>query len=64
MATASEDKAEQQTSDTGMTTGQDKVEKAKSLASEAPAEDVDYIIRHASGKKLSKEEIVEARHYT
>jgi hypothetical protein len=32
-------------------------------APEAPAEDVDYIIRHASGKKLSKEEILEARHY-
>jgi hypothetical protein len=60
---ASEDKAEQQTSDTGMTTGQDMMEKAKSPAPEALAEDVDYIIRHASGKKLSKEEILEARHY-
>jgi hypothetical protein len=26
-------------------------------------ENVDYIIRHASGKKLSEEEILEARHY-
>jgi hypothetical protein len=58
-----EDKAEQQTLDTGMATGQDMIEKAKSPAPEAPAEDVDYIIRHASGKKLSKEEILEARHY-
>jgi hypothetical protein len=24
----------------------------------------DYIIRHASGKKLSQEDILEARHYT
>jgi hypothetical protein len=62
-AAASEDKAEEQTSDTGMTAGQDMMEKAKSLAPEAPAEDVDYIIRHASGKKLSEEEILEGRHY-
>jgi hypothetical protein len=39
------------------------IEKAKSPAPEAPVEDVDYIIRHASGKRLSKEEILEARHY-
>jgi hypothetical protein len=39
------------------------IEKAKSPAPEAEAEAVDYIIRHASGKKLSKEEILEARHY-
>src|SRR5688572_32898467 len=39
------------------------VEKAKSLVPEALFEDIDYIIRHASGKKLSKEEILEARHY-
>jgi hypothetical protein len=57
------DKAEQQTSDTGMAAGQDMMERAKSPALEAPAEDVDYIIRHASGKKLSNEEILEARHY-
>jgi hypothetical protein len=57
------DKAEKQTPDTGMTAGQDLIEKAKSPAPEAPAEDVDYIIRHASGENLSKEEILEARHY-
>jgi hypothetical protein len=38
-------------------------EKAKSPTLEAPAEAVDYIYQHASGKKLSKEEILEARHY-
>jgi hypothetical protein len=32
-------------------------------APEALIENVDYIIRHASGKKLSEEEILEARHY-
>jgi hypothetical protein len=62
-AAAPEDKAEQQTSDTGMAAGQVMIEKAKSPAPEAPTEDVDYIIRHASWKKLSKEEILEARHY-
>jgi hypothetical protein len=62
-AATPEDKAEQQTSDTGMAAGQDMIEKAKSPAPKALAEDVDYIIRHASGKKLSKEEILEARHY-
>jgi hypothetical protein len=61
-AIALEDKADQQISDTGMAAGQNMAEKAKSPAPEAPAEDVDYIVRHASGKKLSEEEILEARH--
>jgi hypothetical protein len=30
---------------------------------EAPSEDFDFIIQHASGKRLSEEEIAEARHY-
>jgi hypothetical protein len=58
-----EDKADRQTSDTGMTVGQSMAEKAKSPAPEAPVEDVDYIFRHASEKKLSEEEVLEARHY-
>jgi hypothetical protein len=57
-----EDKADQQTSDTDMAAGQDMTEKEKSPTPEAPAEDVDYIVRHASGKKLPEEEILEARH--
>jgi hypothetical protein len=60
---APEDKADQQTSDTGMAAGQDMAEKAKSPVLEALVEDIDYIFRHASGKKLSEEEILEARHY-
>jgi hypothetical protein len=36
---------------------------AESLAPEAPSKYLDYIIRHASGKRLSKEEIFEAKHY-
>jgi hypothetical protein len=58
-----EDEANQETLDTGMTTGQGMTEKAKSPAPEAPTENVDYIIRHSSGKKFSKEEIFDARHY-
>jgi hypothetical protein len=58
-----EDKADQQTSDTDMAAGQDMAEKAKSPVPEALVEDIDYIFRHASGKKLSEEEILEARHY-
>jgi hypothetical protein len=38
-------------------------EKAKSAILEAPSEDCDFIIRHASGKRLSEEEIAEAKHY-
>jgi hypothetical protein len=38
-------------------------EKATSPAPEASSEDLDYIIRHASGKRLSEEEIFEAKHY-
>jgi hypothetical protein len=41
----------------------DVAEKAKSPAPEAPSETLDFIIRHASGKRLSEEEIAEAKHY-
>jgi hypothetical protein len=37
---------------------------AKSPAPEAPSEGLDYIIRHASGKRLPEEEVFEAKHYT
>jgi hypothetical protein len=60
---APEDKAEQQTLDTGMTVGQVTTEKAKAPAPEAPSEDVDYIIRHASREKIIQEETLEAKHY-
>jgi hypothetical protein len=62
-AVAPEDKTDQQASDADMAKGQDTAEKAKSPAPEAAVEDVDYIYRHASGKKLSEEEVLEARHY-
>jgi hypothetical protein len=38
-------------------------EKATAPTPRAPSEVLDYIIRHASGKRLSKEEIFEAKHY-
>jgi hypothetical protein len=38
-------------------------EKVESPTPEASTEGLDFIIRHASGKKLSEEEIVEAKHY-
>jgi hypothetical protein len=39
------------------------LEKAATPAPEAPSEDLDYIIHHASRKRLSEEEIFEAKHY-
>jgi hypothetical protein len=60
---ATEDKAKQKSPNAGMATGQDVTEKAKSPAPKAPSKDLDYIIRHASGKRLSQEEILEAKHY-
>jgi hypothetical protein len=38
-------------------------EKAAATTPEAPSEVLDYIVRHASGKTLSEEEIFEAKHY-
>jgi hypothetical protein len=37
--------------------------KVKSPILEASTEELDFIIRHASGKELSEEQIVEAKHY-
>jgi hypothetical protein len=58
-----EERAEQESPNIGITMGKEGVEEAKSPALEAPSEDLDYIIRHASGKRLSEEEILEAKHY-
>jgi hypothetical protein len=43
--------------------GQTAPEKVETATPEAPIENIDYIVRHASGKKLSEDEISEARHY-
>jgi hypothetical protein len=45
------------------TTEQIAPEKIEAPAPEASNKNTDYIICHASGKKLSQEEILEARHY-
>ena len=39
------------------------VEEIDTAAPEAPSKIYDYIVRHASGKKLSEAEILEASHY-
>jgi chemotaxis protein histidine kinase CheA len=61
---ATEQRVEQESPDTVMALEKkDAPEKARSPIPEAPSEDPDFIIRHASGKKLSEEEIMEAKHY-
>jgi hypothetical protein len=62
-AVTPEYEADQQTSDVVMAERQDIAERAKSPAPEAAVEDSNYIYHHASGKKLSEEEVLEARHY-
>jgi hypothetical protein len=49
--------------DTSMAVEKDVAEKTKSPAPEASSEGLDFIIRHASGKRWSKEEILEDKHY-
>jgi hypothetical protein len=61
---ATEQRAEQESLDAGMALEKkDAPEKAKSSIPEAPPEALDFIIRHALGKRLSEEEISEAKHY-
>jgi hypothetical protein len=38
-------------------------EESKSPVPRAPIKELEFIVRHASGKKLSKEQIAEAQHY-
>jgi hypothetical protein len=60
---ATEQRAEEESPDTGVALEKSMAKEAKSLAPEAPSEGLDYIIRHASGKRLSEEEVFEAKHY-
>jgi hypothetical protein len=60
---ATEQGAEEEFPDASVALEKNVAEEAKSPAPEALSEDLDYIIRHASGKKLSEEEISEAKHY-
>ena len=60
---ATEQKAEGITPDINIGFEKSAAKEAESLAPEALFKDLDYIIRHASGKRLSEEEIFEAKHY-
>jgi hypothetical protein len=60
---ATEQKTEGKSQDTVIVFEISVAKEAKSLTPEALSEDFDYIIRHASGKRLSKEENFEAKHY-
>jgi hypothetical protein len=60
---ATEHKAEGITPDINIGFEKSAAKEAKSLAPESLSEDLDYIIRHASGKRLSEEEIFEGKHY-
>jgi hypothetical protein len=60
---ATEQRAQKEFPDTSVAVEKDVAEKPKSAAPEAPSEDLDFIVRHASGKRLSEEEIAEAKHY-
>jgi hypothetical protein len=53
---ATEQRAEEESPDTGKALEKSVATEAKSPALEAPSEDLDYIIRHASRKRLSEEE--------
>jgi hypothetical protein len=54
---ATKQRPEQEFSDTSMAVEKDVAKKAKSPAPEAPSENFDFFVRHASGKRLSEEEI-------
>jgi hypothetical protein len=60
---ATEQRAEEESPDTGVALEKSMTKEAKSPAPEALSESLDYIVRHASGKRLSEEEVFEAKHY-
>jgi hypothetical protein len=60
---ANDEGAKQESLGFGITTEKEIAEEAKSPGPEALSENLDFIIRHASGKRLSEGEIAEANHY-
>jgi hypothetical protein len=60
---AIEEGAEQKSLDFDITAEKEIAKEAKSSGPKAVSENLDFIIRHASGKRLSEEEIAEANHY-
>jgi hypothetical protein len=63
METATEQKAVEKSPDTGVNLEKSVAKEAKSPAPQALSKGLDYIIRHAPGKRLSKEEVFEAKYY-
>jgi hypothetical protein len=61
--TTTEQGAEGITSDANIAFEKSMAKEAESFTPEAFSEGFDYIVRHASGKRLSEEEISEAKHY-
>jgi hypothetical protein len=60
---AIEQRVEEESPDTCVALEKSMAKEAKSSAPEAPSEGLDYIVQHASGKRLSEEEVFEAKHY-
>jgi hypothetical protein len=58
-----EKRTEQESPDIGIAMEKEVAEEAKSPAPEVLSKNFDFIIRHASGKRLSEEEIAEVKHY-
>jgi hypothetical protein len=63
-ATVIEQRAEEESPATGVALEKSAAEEAKPRAPEAASEGHDYIVRHALGKRLSEEEVFEAKHYS
>jgi hypothetical protein len=61
--TTTEQRVEEESPDTGVALEKSMAKEAKSPAPEAPSEGLDYIIRNASRKRLSEEEVFESKHY-
>ena len=58
-------RTEQESSDAGLALEKkDTPEQVTSPIPEAPSKNLDFIVPHASGKRLFEEEIVEAKHYS
>jgi hypothetical protein len=61
--TATEQRAEEESPYTGIALEKSMAKEVTSSIPEAPSKGLDYIVRHASGKRLSEEEVFEAKHY-
>jgi hypothetical protein len=60
--TAIEQRTEEKSPDSSVALEKSMAQEAKSPPPEASSKGLDYIVRHASGKRLSEEEVFEAKH--